>query len=219
MHHPSTRAAQAYSTNPRPSPLPPAIAPFPLPLPPSTIAPSARSPSNPPGNSPWGRSLTTLACTPGGRAIDTCSATTRSGTPCGFAARNETGLCVNHDPVYQQQQRQNLLKGAANSAAARRFRETALDGIFDLRFDDRASVQAAIDTVVRLQFSGQLPDRKARIILRALTLAVRNFDPPRFRPQRGHMSTHDPAAYTAARDIIDRHVRLLAQRTPPPEDN
>ncbi len=150
--------------------------------------------------------------------MDICAANTKFGTRCGFTARTGTGLCVNHDPAYQQQQRQNLLKGAANSTAARRFRETALDGIFDLRFDDRASVQAALDTVVRLQFSGRLPDRKARIILRALALAVRNFDPPRLRPRKGHMSVHDPAAYAAAREIVDRHVRLLAQR-PRQEDD
>ena len=102
-----------------------------------------------------------------------CSATTRAGNPCRFAARKATGLCVNHDPAYAEQQRKNVQKATSRSLQARTAVPIPLEYI-DL--STRDSIQAILDAVVRLELVGRLPPVRARNILRALSIAMRNLD-------------------------------------------
>ncbi len=48
-----------------------------------------------------------------------CLATTRLGEPCRFSARKATGFCVNHDPSYREEQRQNARHGGRRSIELR----------------------------------------------------------------------------------------------------
>lgn len=102
-----------------------------------------------------------------------CSATTRAGKPCRFAARKATGLCINHDPAYAEQQRKNVERATSRSLQARTAIPIPLEHI-DL--STRDSIQAILDAVVRLELVGRLPPVRARNILRALSIAMRNLD-------------------------------------------
>ncbi len=107
------------------------------------------------------------------RPPDPCSATTRAGNPCQFAARKATGLCINHDPAYAQQQRKNVENATRRSLQVRTAIPIPLEQV-DL--STRASIQAILDAVVRLELAGKLPPVRARNILRALSIATRNLD-------------------------------------------
>ena len=103
-----------------------------------------------------------------------CAGTTRAGQPCTFTARNATGLCINHDPTYKEQQRENVRRGAKRSQELREALPTRLTNV-DLA--DRASVQAAIELVFRLYLLDLVSERRTRLLVRALGLAARNFEP------------------------------------------
>jgi hypothetical protein len=66
---------------------------------------------------------------------------------------------------------------AASILAATRRKPSAhlIDTV--LSFTDRASIQAVLDTLVRLVISGRISNERARIILRACSVAAHNFDP------------------------------------------
>ena len=138
-----------------------------------------------------------------------CTATTKSGETCRATPRADSGLCINHDPDYAKQQRENVRNGGVASGAARR---PFLDDTSNFALSDRASVQAAIDTVFRLELAGKIPPSRSRVIVRLLSLAVRNFD----RPKRESyydavVATHDPQTYTERRQALDTQLDGIVQ--------
>ncbi|MFN0095814.1 MAG: hypothetical protein ACKVVT_13695 [Dehalococcoidia bacterium] len=113
-----------------------------------------------------------------------CPATTRAGNPCRFPARPGTGWCINHDPEYRAQQAENRARGVQTAAARRTHAATirrsarqATTLVDPWLLSDRASIQALLDTVVQLELAGALPAPRARVLIRAAALAIRNFDP------------------------------------------
>jgi len=146
----------------------------------------------------------------------TCSATTLAGRPCGFSARHQTGLCVNHDPAYREQQARNRRDGVSSSTQARQQRahlrkNTALYNLDRWALVDRPSIQAILDAVIRLELAGRLPNNRARNLIRAISIAVRNFDTPPHEAQHGRTSRHDLARYNHTRRTLDRHLDTLLQ--------
>jgi hypothetical protein len=126
-----------------------------------------------------------------------CAGTTRSGTHCNFAARRATGLCINHDPAYRARQDEHRRHGARTSVESRRQPPIAWD---ELDFSNRTGVQAALETVVRLDLEGRLSSARTRTLVRSLALAARNFDAvSAANRRRGAVASHPTAAFDAAR--------------------
>lgn len=103
----------------------------------------------------------------------TCLATTRKGKPCRFRTSPDASFCLNHHA------------GADTTAAASRaaqvqvrarrepsinLLETAI-GLYD-----RPSIQAALDSILRLTLSGAITPERARVAIHACSAAARNFD-------------------------------------------
>jgi hypothetical protein len=103
--------------------------------------------------------------------IVTCAGTTRAGKPCRFTARRETGLCVNHDPTYRDEQRFNVRTGGAKSGEARR--SIHLD-ISALDLSDPAAISALLQVLLQLEFKARIAPSRARGILRAVEAAIEN---------------------------------------------
>ena len=142
-----------------------------------------------------------------------CTATTAGGQPCGFPPRRGALLCTNHDPNRRDERRRNQQAGVIAASQARKARAEARLASSVYGFDtwalaDRASIQAMIDTVIRLELAGRLPEARVRNLLRALTLAVRNFDPATSgRPLAGR-PRHDLARYRYARRSLDQQLEV-----------
>lgn len=156
----------------------------------------------------------------GRSSVVLCSATTRSGNPCRFVARRESGLCINHDPAYAARQRENTLTGARASldkrheiAAQRAEVEHRLLAPDPISLDDRAGVQAVVEAVLRLEITGGLSTTRARNAIRLLSIAVRNFDRPVVQRSGTVYATshHDPDSFELRRQALNR---LLNTPTP-----
>lgn len=107
--------------------------------------------------------------------MSACAATTRRGQPCRFPARKDTDLCINHEPGARTA---DASRRAASASAAIRNSSSADLLRSAMALTDRPSIQAVIDTVIRLQFAGRISDTRARTILRGCQLAIQNFDAP-----------------------------------------
>lgn len=137
--------------------------------------------------------------------MSACNAVTRSGIPCRFPARRGAAFCLNHDPLA------DLTAAATRAAhisalARRRPSEQLLDATLSLT--DRASIQAVLDALIRLQFAGRISHERAHIILRACAIAVRNFDRPADTLSGPTPQQHDWALY------FDKVQALLATVDP-----
>ncbi len=102
-----------------------------------------------------------------------CSAATNEGTPCGMRPARGEAFCINHQPGADRVAaavRAGQASGRARSAPS----GDLLATVFSLT--DHSSIQAVLDTVVRLTFAGRLPVARAGVILRACSIAARNFD-------------------------------------------
>lgn len=129
------------------------------------------------------------------RLPDPCKATTRKGEPCRFAARRDSGLCINHDPAYAGQQQENRARGAE---AAAQLRQQALLSFAEVDLSNRVSVQAVADTVLRLVLSGTISEKRAAQAIRLLSLSVRNFGPA------GRMSVGNSTRFYDEREVAFR---------------
>ncbi len=107
--------------------------------------------------------------------MNTCTANSHSGLPCRFRVRPGVAVCFNHDPAQRLARRSAAVNAGRASGAARRA-PAALLAETVLALTDRVSIQAVIDAVVRLELAGRIPPARSRNILRALSIAVRNFD-------------------------------------------
>jgi hypothetical protein len=88
-------------------------------------------------------------------------------------------------------------------------------------FTDRASIQAVIDSTFRLILSGRLDSDRARLALRACSIAVQNFDRSRETLSGPVPQQHDWFLYfEKVRSLLASVDPLLARPTPEdPEDN
>ncbi len=103
--------------------------------------------------------------------MSACSATTRHGKPCGFPARKGTDRGINHEPGADNRRRGS--NGGHAAVVARRTPSTHLvDAV--LSFTDRASIQAVLDTVARLELAGRISHQRATIVLRPRSIATRS---------------------------------------------
>jgi hypothetical protein len=125
-----------------------------------------------------------------------CHALARDQTPCSFPSRAYRPYCINHDPVYYEQQRENARRAGIASGFSRS--PVDLEAIL-LYLGDRAGIQAAIDLVVRLELSAKISPARSRNILRALSIASRNFDRNPCSPAR-----HDHNHFSNLLEQLDR---------------
>ena len=150
----------------------------------------------------------------GRRPTALCAATTTAGRPCRFPPRLNSTLCINHDPAYHDQQTRNRQTGVRHAARNRHnhatIRETtALYELDAWALSDRASIQAVLDAVIRLELAGRIPNSRARNLIRALALAIRNFDTPPASDQLGRVSRHNLSRYHHARRSLDNNLEAL----------
>jgi hypothetical protein len=138
-----------------------------------------------------------------------CQATAASGQPCRATPRAETGFCIYHDPEYAEQQRENVRAGGLASGIARQPLPLADPETLDL--SDRTGVQAVIDAVLRLELCGKIPPTRSRVIVRLLSLAVRNFDrAARTGYYDAVVAAHDPVAYRERRQALHDQIDEVA---------
>jgi hypothetical protein len=98
-----------------------------------------------------------------------CSARTRRGSACRFPAARGTDRCLNHAETADTSA--NATRAAiARHSPSKHLLETVLS------LTDRASIQAVLDTLIRLEFAGRISHERARVIVRACGVASRNFD-------------------------------------------
>lgn len=106
----------------------------------------------------------------------------RTGQLCGFHARNDRPFCINHDPQARDEHRaQSSRGGKAHRTTAPIIESQGLE----ISLDDRAGIQAILHAVVTAELLGQINPRRSLNIVRALSVATRNFDnnPNRTRAQ------------------------------------
>ncbi len=103
----------------------------------------------------------------------TCTALTRDGLPCRFPPPTGAERCINHDGTTRGRDAASRA-GLASALARRRPSQHLLYTVLSLT--DRPSIQAILDSLIRLQFAGAMPVDRARIILGACAVAARNFD-------------------------------------------
>ena len=139
-----------------------------------------------------------------------CRAATTLGNPCRAPARRSRPYCVAHDPEFREQHLAHTRLGGVNSGRVRR---SAADLEIDsVDLQNRAAIQALIDSVIRLQLTGHLPASRARSLERLIALAVRNFDTPARETYLDAITdTHDPATYYRTRTALDFVVDELGQ--------
>ncbi len=121
-----------------------------------------------------------------------CSATTRRGAPCGFPPRRGTDRCINHEEGAATHEAS--VKAATASSAARRYPSEWL-GETALSLRDRASIQAVLDSLIRLQLSGRISIARSTVILRACSIAAHNFDRLPSTLYATEQQAHDHSTY------------------------
>jgi hypothetical protein len=139
-----------------------------------------------------------------------CASTNRSGDPCRAAPRTGRPFCIFHDPGFARQRRDFTSHGGRASRPP----APGLPGDFTnllITFEDRTSIQAAIDVLVRLNLFGKIPLNRSSHLLRAISLAVRNFDSAGVVPSSGHSPAHDNDAYWARRSHLDDAIADIAR--------
>ena len=134
-----------------------------------------------------------------------CTALTRRGLPCRFRPPRGATICVNHDPDADQRQA-GLRAGHASAVARRTPSEHLIHTVLSLT--DRASIQAVLDTLIRLEFAGRISHDRATIILRACSIASRNYDRAPDTLSGPHPQQHDWFSY------FDKVQSLLATVDP-----
>lgn len=148
------------------------------------------------------------------RPPDLCTGLTKAGEACGFSARRESGLCINHDPTYRERQAENTRRGleAAHAATRKELRARVREpGFSQFNLTTRERVQACLDGVIRLEMEGRIPLARSRNIIRACSLAMRNFNPPKHVGVQRYESRHDLERYQEARMWFDWWVGRMEE--------
>ena len=105
----------------------------------------------------------------------TCEATTKAGKRCRMAPPRGQTLCMNHRSGAQPGESAEHARQARLARLRKRPSVDFLQAVIAL--NDRTSIQATLDEVIRLSLAGRLDPKRARVILQACAIAVRNFDP------------------------------------------
>jgi len=106
-----------------------------------------------------------------------CQSFTDRGTPCQMRARIGSAHCISHDPDYRDTARANAVAGGVASGEARRVPGDALH-IPGFSLGDRRHIQLILDAVLRMDLAGRIEPGRSRRVIKALSIAVRNFDRP-----------------------------------------
>jgi len=143
-----------------------------------------------------------------------CAATRADGRPCRFPTRLNHTHCINHDPAYRDQQAANRRVGVRAATHTRQLRArlrrtTALYELDEWALADRASIQAVLDAVIRLELAGRIPNHRSRNVIRALAIAVRNFDTPPTDTTHARTYRHNLDRYRRARHVLDANLEAL----------
>ena len=121
-----------------------------------------------------------------------CQATTHRGIKCRFPPSRGETLCINH------RQGADAAAATAKARAARVARRTkpSIDLLTTvIALNDRTSIQAVLDEVIRLSLAGRIDFKRARIVLQACAIAVRNFDPAPITLSGPKPQQHDWESY------------------------
>lgn len=122
-----------------------------------------------------------------------CTALTLEGEPCRFATKEGDDLCINHAPGNDNAERGRRGSKARAAAIARKPSAGLLHATFS--FSDRTSIQAVIDTVVRLLISSRVDYKTGSLVLRYCNAAIRNFDLAGRSLDGPKPQHHDTSAY------------------------
>lgn len=107
----------------------------------------------------------------------TCEGTTRSGESCGFPPRHGEDFCINHTDGVN---RQEAARNAGRASALARIKSSPSLNLLStvISLTDRASIQAASDVAIRLYIGERIERDKFDSLIRACSVAMRNFDKP-----------------------------------------
>jgi hypothetical protein len=146
-----------------------------------------------------------------------CYGTTRKGNRCRMSPMRGQDYCVNHRPGADRAEAASLA-GIASGRARRPPTQDLMHTVFSLT--DRASIQALIDTVIRLLLAGRLNRPRAHVILRACNIAIANFDRTADTLTGPKPQQHEWGPYfTKVQSILATIDPLLDQPTTPDEDD
>ncbi len=85
--------------------------------------------------------------------------------------------CIRGTRISVEFVRELVASGASRDDIAAAYPELTPDLVEEaLSFTDRSSIQAVLDTVARLELAGRISHQRATIVLRACSIATRNFD-------------------------------------------
>ncbi len=126
-----------------------------------------------------------------------CRALNSRGKPCGFWPRKGEDFCVNHGPESQDERAENVRKGV--EVRLQRLRERPSVALIDIStgFENRTAIQGTLDVTTKLLLSGRINEKTASIMVRACSVASRNFDAPVRSFSGIHPVSHDWDAYHA----------------------
>ena len=151
------------------------------------------------------------------RPPDLCTGVTKSGEACGFAARRESRLCINHDPGYREQQAENTRRGleAAHAATRKENRaRLAQPGFWQFNLTTRrytpADIGQFMDSPAHAVYSLVVQDRFGRQdYVHALTPREhRNLHGAAYRgPARARPRAASARAHVARADGLDTDAR------------
>jgi hypothetical protein len=112
----------------------------------------------------------------------------RTRTQCGFYPIKGRPFCRNHDPRYREQHR---AQSAAGGRANRRPQASLEVEHINISLKDRSGIQALLHTVISLELLGQISPTRSRNIVRALSVATRNFDDTAHHNRAAQTDDHD----------------------------
>lgn len=138
-----------------------------------------------------------------------CQAFKDDGSPCKFSAPVDHEYCRNHDPNISEEERREAAARAGRASGVAR-QPLPVQAV-DLDFSTRAGVQAALEVITRMELLGRITPVRSRNILRALTLAHRNFDKARFVPGTGERFLHNQREYRDSRQALIRNIAHIAE--------
>jgi hypothetical protein len=143
-----------------------------------------------------------------GHFTNHCQGTTKNGRECRWALPDGADYCSHHDPDTNDTAIASRAGRASGESRRRPDPASLMEAIFSL--NDRASIQAVIDSTIRLTLSGHLSAERANIIMRGCSIAARNFDPTVETLAGPKPPTHDYRPYlTKVESILLTIDRLL----------
>ena len=145
--------------------------------------------------------------------MNRCLGTTRSGRHCGFRVTDGSDFCLNHDPGADTHAAATRASQAA--ARARAIQQTPSPRLMELMFalHNREAIQSTLDSIIRLTVADRIDKETASILVRACSVAARNFDRTPDLLSGPKKQQHDPVRYLrrvgAMLETVDPVLREL----------